>query len=95
MPEVVEIKLTSEELHAELAGKYITSIKLEERAKHRGLDTIKRGTLINKVYSKGKKIVFELVYKGVTRYLCSSLLMEGHWGWDESLNHIQLTMSYG
>ena len=95
MPEIVEIKLTSEELHDELAGKYITSIRLGERAKHKGLDTIKTGTLINKVYSKGKKIVFELIYNGIYRYICSSLLMEGHWGWDDSLPHIQLTLSYG
>ena len=95
MPEVVEIKLTSEELHEALAGRYITSINLGPRAKHQRLDTIKRGTFINQVYSVGKKIIFELEYKGVYRYLCSSLLMEGHWGWDNSLVHIQLCLSYG
>lgn len=95
MPEVVEVKLTSEELHAAMAGRYITSIKLGERAKHRGMDKIKMGTLINQVYSKGKKIIFELIYKGQYSYLCSSLLMEGHWGWDNSLPHIQLSIGYG
>lgn len=95
MPEVVEVKLTSEELHADMAGKYITSIKLGERAKHQGMDRIKVGTFINQVYSKGKKIIFELIYNDVYTYLCSSLLMEGHWGWDDTLPHIQLSISYG
>jgi formamidopyrimidine-DNA glycosylase len=95
MPEGPEVKLCSEELHQAMAGKYITSIKLGERAKHKDMDKIKVGTLINRVFSKGKKIIFELSYKEQYSYICSSLLMEGHWGWDDSLVHIQLSISYG
>ena len=95
MPEVVEIKITSEELHRSLSGKYIIRISLSPRAKHHQLDTIKSGTLIERVYSKGKKIIFELRHKDKLFWMCSSLLMEGHWGWRNDLPHIQFGIVYG
>lgn len=95
MPEGPEVKLTSEELHDALCGKLITSLILSDRAKHKGLDQIKKGTQIIRVFSKGKKIVFELCYNDLPFYMCSSLLMEGHWGWNGTLNHIQVKLSYG
>lgn len=95
MPEVAEIKITSEELNQSLSGKYIISIDIREKAKHTNLDTIKNGTKFVKVYSKGKKIIFELEYQGKSLWILSSLLMEGHWGWNGNLPHIQFSIKYG
>lgn len=96
MPELPEVTRTAEELNKALEGKYFLDVWLSDRAKHTQVDTIPSMTKVIGVDSYGKRIIFNLYHSSIGHFrMCSFLGMEGHWGWDPEVSHLQLKITLG
>lgn len=91
MPEIVEVFLTSVELHEKLIGKVLKNIVILKEDKTKGFENYLQylPSKVTGVYSKGKKILFYF-----DKFIIgTTLAMEGHWGY-EILNDLKHTKLY-
>ena len=95
MPEGPEVAISAIELNKEIKGLYITEVDVRERAKGKRLDEFPTGVEIESVTNKGKHIIFTLRRPGRKRriYLLSRLGMEGHWGYDPNIKHVEMVLT--
>ena len=76
MPELPEVYTLAEDINLTFAGKYLLSFNYAHDFKHfKRLDEIECPARLIKVYSRGKKIIFEFE----NFYLLSTLGMQGLW----------------
>lgn len=95
MPEGPEVRIHAEQLHKILVGKYLIEIGYDERSRYRNnpltnIEKLEYPYEFKRVFSKGKKIVFELSNE---IYLISSLGLEGHWQYEHE-KHSNLWLSF-
>jgi DNA-formamidopyrimidine glycosylase len=95
MPEIVEVCLSSLELHASLKGKELTNIVILKEDKTKGFSSDFKyfPCKLQSVSSKGKKIIFVF-----DKFLLGTTLgMEGHWGYSilNEFRHTKLYLEFG
>lgn len=91
MPEGSEVARTAYSLNKKLSGKWLHSIKINEKSRYHkvgGIEKIDRTPFpifLDKIYSKGKKVIFECktLVKELNIYLISALAMSGRWQYEE------------
>lgn len=87
MPEGPEVKSVAVALNDKIQGLYITQVVIDNLSRYfrnhslqNSLDKLKFPLKILRVYSKGKKILFECIdIEGAKFYLVSALAMSGRW----------------
>lgn len=92
MPEGPEVARTAWELNQTLSNKSILDVRFLEQInsdKYPNMQYLIVKTKINRVYSKGKKIIFDLEYEGYIFHWICSLLMTGNWSYQEDIKKVQ------
>lgn len=92
MPEGAEVRRVADALHEKISGKWIRTIKVNDRSRYfkiggiEGMFNISFPIFISCINAKGKKIIFECLGKSKESpkiFLVSSLAMTGRWQYHE------------
>lgn len=100
MPELVEVTITSQQLHRECEGWYLSAITVHKNVKKMSACSYTLPLYISSVWNKGKNIIFNLNDSNGNRFnILSHMMLAGRWSvrecdkptYDENGNVINLT----